>query len=278
MGGSTTPLNNFEGTLALLGAGRMGLAMARGWLEGGLPASQLVAIDPNPTADLKALAGITIVENAAAYKGPAPAVTIIAVKPQMMGQVLPAAANLFGANTLVVSIAAGTTLNKLEDLAGRELAIIRAMPNTPAAIGMGITALCGNAVVAVSQMELASQLMQAVGQVVTLESEAQMDAVTALSGSGPAYIFHMVECLAATGTRLGLDEDTAMQLARATVAGAGGLLAQSPDSAADLRRAVTSPGGTTAAALDVLMGSDGLREVLGRALEAAAKRSKELAE
>lgn len=278
MGGSATPLTNFEGTLALLGAGRMGLAMARGWLDGGLPASQLVAIDPNPSDDLKAIQGITTVGNAAAYDGLAPAVTILAIKPQMMGEVVPEAQNLFGPDTLVISIAAGTTLSKLEGLAGRDLAIIRAMPNTPAAIGMGITALCGNKAVRKDQMKLATQLMQAVGDVVTLENEAQMDAVTALSGSGPAYIFHMVECLAATGTRLGLDEATAMQLARATVVGAGGLLGQSAESAAELRQAVTSPGGTTAAALDVLMGDDGLREVLGRALDAAAKRSKELAQ
>ncbi|MGB0920774.1 MAG: pyrroline-5-carboxylate reductase [Alphaproteobacteria bacterium] len=271
-------LSDFSGGLVLLGAGRMGLAMAKGWLESGLPASELTAIEPYPSDDLLGLAGVDILSAASDFVAPPPAVAVIAVKPQMMADILPAAANLFGPQTLVISIAAGTSLEKLAALTGPELAIIRAMPNTPAAIGQGITALCANVAASPAHLTLASELMTAVGKVVVLESEGQMDAVTALSGSGPAYVFHMVECMAASGQRLGLPEQTAMELARATVAGAGGLLAAAPESAAELRQAVTSPGGTTAAALDVLMGADGLREVMGRALEAAASRSKELAD
>lgn len=279
--GDTANLNNFDGTLVLLGAGKMGQAMANGWLASGLGAAQLVLVDPALAADVAAdftAKGATVLASAADYTGAAPAITVIAIKPQMMEAVLPGAGNLFGAETMAVSIAAGTSLAMLGSLVGEQLAIVRAMPNTPAAIGKGMTALIGNAAVSVAQLVLAESLMQAVGQVVLLEHENQMNAVTALSGSGPAYVFYLAECMAAVGGRLGLPEDMAKTLARATVEGAGALMeASSEQAVADLRQAVTSPGGTTQAALDVLMAGDGLREVMGRALEAAAKRSRELA-
>lgn len=281
MMGDTANLNNFDGTLVLLGAGKMGQAMANGWLASGLGAAQLVLVDPALAADVAAdftAKGATVLASAADYTEAAPAITVIAIKPQMMEAVLPGAGNLFGAETMAVSIAAGTSLAMLGSLVGEQLAIVRAMPNTPAAIGKGMTALIGNAAVSVAQLVLAESLMQAVGQVVLLEHENQMNAVTALSGSGPAYVFYLAECMAAVGGRLGLPEDMAKTLARATVEGAGALMeASSEQAVADLRQAVTSPGGTTQAALDVLMAGDGLREVMGRALEAAAKRSRELA-
>ncbi len=202
---------------------------------------------------------------------------LLAVKPQMMGAALPALQALGGGSTLFVSVAAGTTIAALEATLGPRTPIVRTMPNTPAMVGRGITAICGNAHATPAHLALARALMAAVGQVVDLEGEHQIDAVTAVSGSGPAYVFHLIEALAAAGEAEGLPAALAMQLARATVCGAGELAQQSPESAAQLRINVTSPGGTTAAALGVLMEAEtGFPALLRRAVKAAADRGREL--
>lgn len=258
--------------LVLLGCGKMGSAMLAGWLRGGLPATSVWVLDPAPSDWLK---GTGVYVNAALP--PAPAVAIIAVKPQMMGAALPAVAALGGGGTLVVSIAAGTTIATFESLFGAATPIVRAMPNTPAAIGRGITAICGNARTGEADMALAEALLAAVGQVVRLDGEHQMDAVTAVSGSGPAYVFHLIETLAAAGEAEGLAPGLALHLARATVAGAGALAEASDETPAQLRVNVTSPGGTTAAALSVLMDPEtGFPGLLRRAVHAAAERGREL--
>jgi pyrroline-5-carboxylate reductase len=200
---------------------------------------------------------------------------VLAVKPQSMGEALPGLAALGNGTTLFLSIAAGTPIESLEAALGPRSPIVRAMPNTPAAIGRGITALVGNARADEPALALAEALMQAVGRTVRLSDESLMDAVTAVSGSGPAYVFLLIEALAAAGEAEGLGRDLALALARATVAGAGALAESSERSPAELRTDVTSPGGTTAAALAVL--TDGLPPLIRRAVAAAAARSRELA-
>ncbi|RMD93050.1 MAG: pyrroline-5-carboxylate reductase [Alphaproteobacteria bacterium] len=261
--------------LVLLGCGKMGSAMLAGWLRQGLPAEAVWVIEPRPSDWLKGLAGVHL--NVPLPQ--APAVAVVAVKPQMMGEALPQLAGLGGGATLVISIAAGTPIARFEEVLGAATPIVRAMPNTPAAIGRGITALMGNAAAGEAHMALAEALLSAVGETVRLESEAQMDAVTAVSGSGPAYVFLLIEAMAAAGEAEGLAPHLAMRLAKATVAGAGALAtvegAEPPD---QLRVNVTSPGGTTAAALEVLMDPDsGLVPLMRRAIHAAAERSRELA-
>lgn len=255
--------------MVLLGCGKMGSAMLAGWLARGVPASCVTVIDPNPSDWLRGT-GVTL--NSALP--PSPAVAIVAVKPQMMGDALPALQALGNGATLFISIAAGTTMSRFSQALGAQTPIIRAMPNTPAAVGAGITALIGNPHVSEDHMALAEALLAAVGQTVRLENESQMDAVTGLSGSGPAYVFHMIEAMAQAGVAQGLSPDLAMQLARATVIGAGQLAAGSGDTAEQLRINVTSPKGTTAAALDVLMPD--LPPLMARAVKAATDRSKEL--
>jgi pyrroline-5-carboxylate reductase len=209
---------------------------------------------------------------------PAPAIALVAVKPQMMGAALPGLAALGNGATLFVTIAAGTPIATYEAVLGERTPLVRAMPNTPAAIGQGITAIFGNASAGVADLDLAEALLSAVGQVVRLTSESQMDAVTAVSGSGPAYVFHLIETLAAAGEAEGLPADLAMRLARVTVAGAGALAMAAEESPAELRRNVTSPNGTTQAALEVLMDpAAGLPPLMRRAVARAAARSRELA-
>ena len=250
----------------------MGTALLQGWLTAGVPASSVWVIEPNPTDWLRA-SGVHL--NAGVP--PAPAVALLAVKPQMMGAALPALQALGNGTTLFVSIAAGTTISAFEAALGDRTPIIRTMPNTPAMVNRGITALCRNAHATDTDMALAVALMQAVGETVILDGEAQIDAVTAVSGSGPAYVFHLIEAMAAAGEAEGLSPDVAMRLARATVSGAGELAHRSADSAAQLRINVTSPGGTTAAALAVLMdGETGLPPLMRRAVKAAADRGREL--
>ncbi|MFZ1468174.1 MAG: pyrroline-5-carboxylate reductase, partial [Paracoccaceae bacterium] len=208
---------------------------------------------------------------------PAPGVALLAVKPQMMGAALPALQALGNGKTLFISIAAGTTIAAFEAALGGQTPIVRTMPNTPAMVGRGITAICGNAHATPTHLTLARDLMAAVGQVVELEGEHQIDAVTGVSGSGPAYVFHLIEAMAAAGVAQGLSEAVAMQLARATVCGAGELAFQSDETAAQLRINVTSPGGTTAAALAVLMdATTGFPPLMARAVAAAADRGREL--
>jgi pyrroline-5-carboxylate reductase len=258
--------------LVLLGCGKMGSAMLAGWLDGGLPASSVWVIDPYPSDWVQAQ-GVHVNAELPA----APAIVLIAVKPQMMGEALPSMQAMGNGETLFVSVAAGTTLGTFEEVLGAQTPIVRAMPNTPAAVGRGITALIGNSEVAEAQLDLADKLLSAVGQTVRLESEAQMDAVTGVSGSGPAYVFHLIETLAAAGVAQGLPEAMAMQLAKATVAGAGALAEAAEEGPSQLRVNVTSPNGTTQAALEVLMSeSDGFPALLKRAVAAATNRSKEL--
>ena len=258
--------------LVLLGCGKMGSAMLQGWLAGGLPASSVWVLDPHPSDWLLAT-GVHLNQGLP----PAPAIVLIAVKPQMMTAALPGLVALGGGTTLFLSIAAGTTIAYYQSVLGVKTPIIRAMPNTPAAVGRGISAIIGNARATAADMDLAETLLAAVGQVVRLEGEHQMDAVTALSGSGPAYVFHLIEALAAAGEAEGLSAAIAMQLARATVTGAGELAHLAPESAAQLRINVTSPAGTTAAALAVLMDPDtGMSPLLKRAVKAAADRGREL--
>lgn len=257
--------------LVLLGCGKMGSALLAGWLARGVKPGAVWVLEPNPS---DWLSGQGVHLNAGLP--PDPAVALIAVKPQMMGAALPGLAAL-GAGVLFVSIAAGTTLAALDATLGGGRRVVRAMPNTPAAVGRGITALVGNARADGADLDLAEALLAAVGQVVRLPDEGLMDAVTAVSGSGPAYVFHMIEALAAAGAAQGLPADLAMQLARATVCGAGELAQQSAESAAQLRINVTSPGGTTAAALAVLMDEGaGLPPLMARAVAAAAARGREL--
>ncbi|MBB5222106.1 pyrroline-5-carboxylate reductase [Amaricoccus macauensis] len=262
--------------LVLLGCGKMGGAMLDGWLAGGLPASAVTVLDPKPSAGLEARvsAGLNLNGELPAD----PAVAILAVKPQMMGAALPQLAALGGGGTLFVSIAAGTTLATLGDALGAGTPIVRAMPNTPAAVGRGITALIGNASVDAAGLDLAENLLSAVGRTVRIDTESEIDAITALSGSGPAYVFLLIEAMAAAGVAQGLAPELAQSLARATVIGAGALAESAAETpAAQLRTDVTSPGGTTAAALQVLMADEGLVDLMSRAIAAAAARSRELA-
>lgn len=259
--------------IVLLGCGKMGSAMLKGWLDQGLSPGVAHVIDPYPPEWL-AEAGISA-------NGPlpeAPAIVLLAVKPQMMAEALPQLGSVSSTETVFVSVAAGITLAYLEEALGEATPIVRAMPNTPAAVAQGITAIVGNAAAGQSALAEAETLLSAVGDVVRIESEAQMDAVTGVSGSGPAYVFHLIETLAAAGEAEGLDASLAMQLAKATVAGAGALAMQSEDSPGQLRVNVTSPNGTTQAALEVLMDQDnGFPALLKRAVKAATVRSKELA-
>ncbi|MEP0156568.1 pyrroline-5-carboxylate reductase [Pseudophaeobacter sp.] len=258
--------------LVLLGCGKMGSAMLAGWLKGGLPASSVWVLDPNPSDWLQAT-GVHINVDLPAM----PALVLVAVKPQMMGDALPKLQALGNGETLFVSVAAGTSITSFEETLGAQTPIVRAMPNTPAAIGQGITAIIGNDHASAANLDMAEALLAAIGQTVRLDSEAQMDAVTGVSGSGPAYVFHLIETLAAAGEAQGLPADLAMQLAKATVAGAGALAQAAEETPSQLRVNVTSPNGTTQAALEVLMNEEsGFPDLLTRAVAAATQRSKEL--
>ncbi len=264
-----------SGGLLLLGCGKMGSAMLRGWLAAGVRADAVTVIDPNPSDWVRSLEAEALTLNPSEPRRPR--VCVLAVKPQMMGEAAPTIAGFGDRDTLFVSIAAGTTIATIETLFGHSTPVVRCMPNTPAAVGRGITALIGNATASEADLELAESLLQAVGQTVRLEDEAQMDAVTAVSGSGPAYVFHLIEVLAAAGEAEGLQPDLAMALAKATVAGAGQLAEEAEEAPAELRVHVTSPGGTTAAALDVLMEAEsGLQRLMMQAVARAAARSREL--
>ena len=259
--------------IVLLGCGKMGGAMLSGWLARGLDPAAVHVIDPNPS---DWLTGTGVAINAALPADPA--IALIAVKPQMMGDALPALRAMGGGGTLMISVAAGTPIARFEEAFGATTPIVRAMPNTPAAVGRGITAIIGNAASTDDHLDTAETLLSAVGQVVRLEGEDQMDAVTGVSGSGPAYVFHLIETLAKAGEAQGLSAPLALKLARATVAGAGALAEQAEEDPAQLRRNVTSPNGTTQAALEVLMDeTQGFPALMDRAVAAAVARSKELA-
>lgn len=265
------------GKVVLIGAGNMGGAMLTGWLKSGVPASDFTVIDPSPSDAMRA----RIAEAGAAFSATVPTglvadVLFIAVKPQVMDAVLPPLKSLVGPQTVVVTVAAGKTLAFLEQHLG-EAAFVRAMPNTPAMVGRGVTGAYANSRVTSRQHETVSELLRVSGPVEWVTSERDIDAVTAVSGSGPAYVFYLVECMAEAGRKAGLPYDLSLRLARETVAGAGEMLHQSSDEAAQLRKNVTSPGGTTAAALGVLMADDGMQPLFDAAIEAARKRAEELA-
>ncbi|WP_417275306.1 pyrroline-5-carboxylate reductase [Celeribacter halophilus] len=259
--------------LVLLGCGKMGSAMLKGWLDGGLPPASVTVLDPHPSDWLKST-GVHL--NADLPENPA--IVLLAVKPQMMGDALPALQKLGNGSTVFLTVAAGITIATYEEILGAETPIVRAMPNTPAAVGRGITGIVGNAKASKADVDLAESLLQAVGQVVRLESEAQIRPLMAISGCGPAYVFHLIEVMAAAGEKSGLPADMALQLAKATVAGAGHLAEVSNESPAQLRINVTSPGGVTAEALRVLMDEEnGFPVLMERAVEAAIERDEELA-
>ena len=262
-------------SLTLVGAGKMGGALLRGWLDVGVASGGITIVDPHPDDALRALCATRGLALNPVEPSPT-AILILAIKPQLLDIAAPALARLVDAGALVLSILAGKTV---ADLAARlpTQAIVRAMPNTPAAVGRGATGAFASAGVSAAQRETADTLLSAVGSVEWLDDEALIDAVTAVSGSGPAYVFHMVESLGRAGVAAGLPADVALRLARATVEGAGALLAgDAATSAAKLRENVTSPGGTTAAALDVLMAPDGLGALMTRAVAAAKRRAGEL--
>jgi pyrroline-5-carboxylate reductase len=269
-------LRHVRGTILLVGAGKMGSALLEGWLALGLAPDRLAVIEPHPSNDLGALVGEGLRLNPSLHPDLEIASLVIAVKPQVAPQVMQTLAPFVGAATVVVSIMAGRTLRFLH-AALPHAALVRAMPNTPAAIGRGITVVVPNDRVSAGQRELVDGLLSAVGAVEWIDDEALMDAVTALSGSGPAYVFLLTETMMRAGCAAGLPPALAEVLARATVAGSGELLHRSRLDAAILRENVTSPGGTTAAALDVLMAENGLQELMTKAIAAAAKRSHELA-
>jgi len=272
---TTNALQNITGTVVLAGAGKMGGAMLTGWLAGGLDPRRVAVIEPHPSADISALAAKGIRLNATAKETGDVATLVVAVKPQTFPEAGPALKPFVGSSTLVVSIMAGIPIAALERVCGGS--VVRAMPNTPAAIGRGITVAVAASKVSAAQRAVADALLRATGSVEWVDDEHLMDAVTAVSGSGPAYIFLLAEELARAGVEAGLPVELATKLARETVAGSGELLHRSEDSSATLRKNVTSPGGTTAAALEVLMGDGGLQQLMIRAVAAATKRSKELA-
>ncbi|HYI28764.1 MAG TPA: pyrroline-5-carboxylate reductase [Bradyrhizobium sp.] len=269
------PLAQIKDTIVLAGAGKMGGAMLTGWLAGGLDPRRVAVIEPHPSADITALAAKGISLNPSAKEIGDVGTLVVAVKPQMFREAGPALKQFVGPSTLVVSIMAGAPIAALTQVCGGS--VVRAMPNTPAAIGRGITVAVAANNVSPAQRAVADALLRATGSVEWVDDENLMDAVTAVSGSGPAYIFLLAEELARAGVEAGLPAELATRLARETVAGSGELLHRSDDSSATLRKNVTSPGGTTAAALEVLMAPDGMQPLMIRAVAAATKRSKELA-
>jgi pyrroline-5-carboxylate reductase len=264
--------------LALIGAGNMGFAMLQGWAAGGLAGDSVVVIEPNPSPQLRDLCALRAFPILSAPQaGASRDAVVLAIKPQMLEAGAAAAAPYVGPQTLIVSILAGKRIADISARLPGAPAIVRAMPNTPAAVGRGITGAFASPATIAAQRACADALLAAIGKVEWLDDEAQIDALTAVSGSGPAYVFYLVEALAAAGVAAGLPAALAQRLARATVEGAGELLYRQPETAAaTLRERVTSPGGTTAAALAVLMADDGLAPLMARAVAAAARRAGEL--
>jgi pyrroline-5-carboxylate reductase len=274
---SATPdLRDFAGHLVLVGAGKMGSALLEGWLRFGLDPKHISVLEPQPTPQIAALATSGLQLNPQLRGIGDVAAIVIAVKPQSAAEAIPPLKPMIGASTVVVSIMAGRTLQFIADALNAPCALVRAMPNTPAAIGRGITVAVPRDINP-AQRKLADRLLCATGTVEWTDDEALMDAVTAVSGSGPAYVFLLAEALAEAGVASGLPPSLAAKLARETVTGSGELLHRSELDAAVLRQNVTSPGGTTAAALEVLMGKDGLTQLMRKAVAAATKRSRELA-
>jgi pyrroline-5-carboxylate reductase len=268
-------LEKIKGPIVLAGAGKMGGAMLSGWLARGLDANNVVVIEPQPAAEISALAAKGVRLNPAPKEVGAAATLVVALKPQSFREAGAMLKSFAAPSTLVVSIMAGTTIAGIAHVCGGS--VVRAMPNTPAAIGRGITVAVAANKVSAGQRAVADALLRATGSVEWIDDESLMDAVTAVSGSGPAYIFLLAEELARAGIEAGLPAELATKLARETIAGSGELLHRSELASATLRQNVTSPGGTTAAALDVLMAPDGLQQLITRAIAAATRRSRELA-
>jgi pyrroline-5-carboxylate reductase len=263
-------------SVVLVGAGNMGGAMLRGWISNGLAGDAITVIDPSPSEGMKNILLKSKIWHSETAKGVGtPDVLVVAVKPQMMESVLPTLTELVGENTVVVSVAAGTTLETLARHLG-DVSAIRVMPNTPSLVLRGMSVGCANKKTSVEQIEHVTTLMRAIGRIEWVDDEKLIDAVTAVSGSGPAYAFYLAECMAEAGVKAGLPEGLAMILAKETVSGAGELLSQSADEPAVLRKNVTSPNGTTAAALEILMAEGGMSEQIEKAVMAAKKRSEEL--
>jgi len=271
------------GPLWLIGGGKMGTALAAGWLQAGLAAPELTVVEPDEGArSAWSARGAVTIAGVDDLRGPnrpeeIPRALILAVKPQQMSDVLGGLHGKVPPATAIISVAAGIPIAAYAEALGHERAIVRVMPNTPAAIGRGISALVANDATDARTCELATTLMEAVGDAVWLDAEEQMHVVTALSGGGPAYVFWLIEALATAGVAQGLAAEVAWRLARETVAGAGELARVSDEAPDQLRRNVTSPGGTTAEALAVLMADDGVAPLVDRALRAAAHRSRVLA-
>ncbi|MSP68185.1 MAG: pyrroline-5-carboxylate reductase [Alphaproteobacteria bacterium] len=266
-------------SLILVGGGKMGAALLAGWLAGGLRRERVRVIEPDPTraAALRTEHGVQVLTGGAGCAAGSADAVVLAVKPQSMDAVAPLYAPLAAGGCLILSIAAGKTIGYFERLLGAKAAIVRSMPNTPAAVGRGMTVACANARASAPQRALAERLLAAVGEVAWAAEEGLLDAVTAVSGGGPAYVFLLIECLAEAGVAAGLPRDLAARLALVTVWGSGELAYRSAEPPAALRENVTSPGGTTLEALQVLMASDGLQPLLTLAIAAATRRSRELA-
>jgi len=269
-----------DGKLLLVGAGNLGGALLRGWIDSGIEPGQIVVQDPGPPdhmAGLMKAQNVRCVEKADDLPHGDFSVVVVAVKPQIMDAVLPGIRSFVGSSTVFLSVAAGKTTGYFEAGLGGGLSIVRTIPNTPAAVGRGITAAYANFNVTPGQKQLCDYLLRAIGEVVWVDDEYLIDVATGVSGSGPAYVFHMTECLAQAGVGAGLPKDIALRLASATVSGAGELMHQSPLNPRQLRENVTSPNGTTAAALKVLRDSGDLAELMTKAVDAAVNRSRELA-
>jgi pyrroline-5-carboxylate reductase len=268
------------GPLLLVGCGKMGGALLRGWLARGVAGKEVFVVDPAPRdlEDVQAR-GVTIVT--AIEQLPAglrPGIILLAIKPQFMDEGLPAYRRFAKPGTVFLSIAAGKNVAYLKSKLGPDAAIIRSMPNTPAAVGRGMSVILRDSSIPAATLDLCGQLLAAVGKVGWIDEEDQINAVTAVSGGGPAYVFLLIECLAEAGRAAGLPADLAMQLARETVVGSGELAHQSTETATQLRQAVMSPKGTTIEALAILMAADGLQPLLTKAIAAATRRGREIAE
>jgi pyrroline-5-carboxylate reductase len=273
-------MTELAGPLVLVGCGKMGGALLRGWLAHGLAATDVLVVEPDagmrePTRSQHGI--VAVAEAKALPSDLRPRALVFAIKPQSMAAVLPAYRALAQSGAVILSIAAGTLIARFEAAFGEGTPVVRAMPNTPAAIGRGVAALYANGHVTEAQKQLCEALMTAVGTVHWIGDEDHMHAITAMSGGGPAYVFLLIEALAQAGIGCGLPEELAWPLARATVAGGGALAEASDEPASVLRQNVTSPGGTTQAALEVLMAAGGVHPLFERAIAAGTQRSRELA-
>lgn len=265
------------GAILLVGAGRMGAALLKGWIANGI--SPVIAVDPKPSAELKAFAKrhrVTLLADVNDVPKAKIAACIVALKPQVLKDAAPRLRAIAESGALMISIAAGTTTKSLAKAWGTKARVVRSMPNTPGAIGRGITAIYATSKADAKDRTFAERLLSALGETVWVKKEGLIDAATAVSGSGPAYVFLLVEAMTEAGVAEGLPRDVAAKLARQTVSGAGALLDAEKIAPADLRRNVTSPGGTTEAALKVLMADDGLAALMRRAVKAARERARAL--